>query len=68
MPEGMPARAMTYWYFLDKHGLTRRQVRDDLDLEDLDWVPKLDAAKARAAEIKRAAAQREARASQRRGF
>jgi hypothetical protein len=68
MPAGMPARAMTYWYFLKKHGLTRRQVREDLDLEDLEWVPKLDAADARAAEIKQAATRREARAKQRRGF
>jgi hypothetical protein len=68
MPEGMPPREMTYWYWLEKHGLTRRQVDEDISLDDLEWVPKIDAAKARAAEIVQKQAAREARAQQRRGF
>ena len=68
MPDAMPARAMTYWYFLEKHGLSRRQVDNDLDLEDLEWVPKIDAAKARAAEMKQKQAAREQQGRQRRGF
>jgi hypothetical protein len=68
MPEGMPPRMLTFWYFLEKHGLTRRQVENDLDLDDLEWVPKIDAAKARATEIKQKQAAREARHQQRRGF
>jgi hypothetical protein len=68
MPDRMPARQLTYWYFLDKHGLTRRQVREDLDLDDLEWVPKLDAAKQRAIEIRQKQAAREAQGKQRRGF
>ena len=58
MPEGMPPREMVFWYFLEKHGLTRRQVEDDMDLDDLEWMPKIDAAKHRAIENKQKAAAR----------
>jgi CHASE1-domain containing sensor protein len=68
MPEGMPPRMMTYWYFLEKHRLSRRQVDNDLDLDDLEWVPKIDAARARATEMKQKQAAREARHQQRRPF
>ena len=68
MPEGMPARQMTFWWWLENHGLTRRQVEEDMDLNDLEWMPKIDAAKTRAIEIKQKQAAREARHQQRRGF
>ena len=39
-----------------------------MDLNDLEWMPKIDAAKHRAIENKQKAAAREARGKQRRGF
>ena len=68
MPDGMPDGTVNYWYWLDKHGLTRRQVDEDISDDDFDWFPKLDAAKARATEIKQKQAAREAQGRQRRGF
>jgi CHASE1-domain containing sensor protein len=64
----MPPREMTYWWWLDRHGLTRRQVDEDISLEDLEWVPKLDAAKARVTEMRQKQAAREARSGRQRGF
>lgn len=68
MPEGMPDETMNYWYWLEKHNLTRRQVDEDISLDDFEWFPKIDAAKTRAIEIKQKQAAREARHQQRRGF
>jgi hypothetical protein len=58
---------IAYWWWLDKHGLTRKQVDEDISLDDHEWFPKLDAAKARVIEMKQKAAAREARGSSRHG-
>ena len=37
-------RQLTYWWWLKHHGLTRRQVDEDISLDDLEWVPRIDRA------------------------
>lgn len=64
----MPPRMLTYRFFAKAYHFTRRQVDEELDLDDLEWLPKIEQADQRAAEIKQRQAQRESRAPRSRHF
>lgn len=68
MPEGMPPRVMAYRFFAKMYHFTRRQVDEEIDIEDYEWFPRIEQAEARATAMKQRRAEREARAAQRRGL
>ena len=64
----MPPRTMTYRWFAKMYGFTHRQVDEDIDLDDLEWFPKIEQAEAQAAEIKQKQAARESQGKTSRHF
>jgi hypothetical protein len=67
LPEGMPARMLTFRWFAKTYGWTPDQVRENLSEEEFEWFPKIETAAARAAEDMQKEAARESRSSHR-GF
>ena len=57
---------LTYRWFAKTYGWTPEQVRECLTEDEFEWIPKVETAAQRALVAQQEAAQREARASQRR--
>ena len=53
LPDGMPAAVMDDWWWLTTYHLTPDQV-DALPLDDYDWFPLVEQARARAEAIRNA--------------
>jgi len=48
----MPPRMLTYRWFARVYGWTPHQVREELTLDEFEWLPKIERGEAGAAEVK----------------
>ena len=64
----MPARMLSYRFFAKTYGWTPEQVREHLTDEEFEWLPKVEQAHRRVAEMKHADAQQPGRHARQRGF
>ena len=63
----MPVRMLSYRFFAKTYGWMPRQVDDCLTEEEYEWLPKVEQAHGRVAQMKQEEAAREAQNPRRRG-